>query len=348
MAKSTGGESDAHPAKARFWPGERDRRLHVTVGPECNNNCIFCMESREHRRQQNSAIKPERVREILQNERGVSEVCFTSGEPTLVPSLPEYACWARDLGYRCVHLITNGRRLCYGEYCERLVRSGVNLLTISIHGHAEKLHDGLVRAPGAFAQTEHGLTNAVRLRHSGFADLRIHTSTVVNSRNLPFLHEIFRFLRQRGVDQVVFNVMQPEGRADANFDRLFPPYERIADAFASVIAKADEKDPPAFLLDIPLCATEAIPRFNRGYVESRYFHAVTDPDPPREKSRGESRERREPVALHERAGTQVHASQKTKRNACASCVYDPVCEGVWKRYLARYGWDELIPVERKR
>ena len=42
----------------------------------------------------------------------------------------------------------------------------------------------------------------------------LHTSTVVTDRNLPFLLDIYRFLRGHGVDQVVFNVMQANGRAD--------------------------------------------------------------------------------------------------------------------------------------
>ena len=37
-------------------------------------------------------------------------------------------------------------------------------------------------------------------------------------------------------------------------------------------------------------------------------------------------------------------AQRTKRAECASCRYTATCEGVWKNYLKRYGWDEFVPV----
>src|ERR1700677_4209344 len=82
---------------------------------------------------------------------------------------------------------------------------------------------------------------------------------------------IYAFLRERGVDQVVFNVMQANGRADTYFEQIFPRYTDIAAEFARFCRDVGEPRPMAFLVDIPLCTTEAIPDFNRGYVE-RYHH----------------------------------------------------------------------------
>ena len=65
--------------------GRTERRIHLNIGPECNNNCLFCMEQdRQGRRRVNGALTPERVRGILEQNRGSGEACFTSGEPTLV------------------------------------------------------------------------------------------------------------------------------------------------------------------------------------------------------------------------------------------------------------------------
>ena len=87
-------------------------RVHVSIGAVCNNNCIFCMEEdREAREVNNGAMTPERVRWILEEHRGAEEVCFTSGEPTTRPELPELVRWAKELGYRRISVMTNGRRL---------------------------------------------------------------------------------------------------------------------------------------------------------------------------------------------------------------------------------------------
>ena len=36
--------------------------------------------------------------------------------------------------------------------------------------------------------------------------------------------------------------------------------------------------------------------------------------------------------------------ERSKRPECMSCRYEPQCEGVWKNYLSRHGWDEFEPV----
>src|SRR5690606_39360701 len=128
----------------------------------------------------------------------------------------------------------------------------------SIHGHHRKLHDGLTRTPGSFEQTVAGLEQVARLKPYGVV---LHTSTVITKRNLPHLGEIYRFLRARGVDQVVFNVMQANGRANTYFKQLFPRYSEIAAEAERFLAEAGRREQPvmAFFVDIPLCTTTALP-----------------------------------------------------------------------------------------
>ena len=40
----------------------------------------------------------------------------------------------------------------------------------------------------------------------------------------------------------------------------------------------------------------------------------------------------------------LDASARAKRPECSACRYDARCEGVWKNYLKRMGWDEFAPV----
>lgn len=320
----------------------RSERLHISIGAVCNNNCIFCMEEdRDARYVNNSAMTAERVRWVLEEHRGAEEVCFTSGEPTTRSELPEFVTWAKELGFRRISMMTNGRRAAHLAYVAALTRRGLNRLYVSIHGHEARLHEGLTRTPGSFTQTVEGLGNAAKLKRYG---LELHTSTVLTRRNLPYLLEIYGFLRGLGVDQVVFNVMQANGRADTFFEQLFPRYTDIAAEFAAFLARTGEERPMAFLVDIPLCTTEGIPDFNRGYVE-KYRHYDLESelrlplarDPAREgKGRGAG------LLLVTRADLDDHGREKLPR--CGTCKYSGSCEGVWKNYIKRYGWDEMKPI----
>lgn len=317
-------------------------RVHVSIGAVCNNNCIFCMEEdRDGRYVNNSAMTPDRVTWILEENKGAEEVCFTSGEPTTRPELQSFVAQAKSLGYKRISIMTNGRRLSQRAYAIALAKAGMNRFYISIHGHTKKLHEGLTRTPESFEQTVAGLDTIASLKRFG---IELHTSTVITDRNLPHMLEIYRFLRSHGVDQVVFNVMQANGRANTFFEQIFPRYTDIAATFEKFGKDVGETRPMAFLVDIPLCTTEAIPDFNRGYIE-RYRHfdlasqaALPDAQRAERAQTGKGRG----LVLVTRAD--LDEAERVKREECASCRYASNCEGVWNNYIKRYGWDEFVPV----
>lgn len=345
-----GGER-ADGGDERTWVQREERvneRLHVSIGAVCNNNCLFCMEEdRDGRYVNNSAMTLERVRWMLERHRGAEEVCFTSGEPTTREDLKEMIEHATSLGYRQISMMTNGRRLGSLPYAASLVKRGMKRFYVSIHGHDAKLHEGLTRTPGSFAQTVAGLDTLAQLKRFGVV---VHTSTVITDRNLPHLVDIYRFLRRHGVDQVVFNVMQANGRANTYFDQIFPTYTEIAATFRAFVdevgaTEPKESRPSAFLVDIPLCTTEGIPDFHRGFVETYTHYDTTQKavlEGFDESAAGESRKPDNGLVLLTRKD--VDDAAREKRAECASCKYDRQCEGVWGNYLRRRGWDEMKPV----
>ncbi len=318
----------------------KTERVHVLTGAVCNNNCIFCMEEdREGRKVLNSKTDDALVAKILADSAPCEELCFTSGEPTLNERLPRWARRARDAGVRRVSVMTNARALSYRRYARGLAKAGINRFYISIHGHTAKLHESLVRTPGAFDQTVAGIRNVAALIPYG---IELHTSTVLTRRNLPHLRDIYRFLRRLGVQQVVFNVMQANGRANTHFERIFPPYSLIASEARRFI-EGEPAPVMAFFVDIPLCTTTELPDFNRGFVEA-YKHYEPDDG-------GDGgHDRRLPVMDRSEGGlvevrrSDLDEAMRLKRAECGRCRYDSVCEGVWSNYLRRYGWGEMVPV----
>lgn len=301
---------------------------------------------------------------VEHQDRG--EVMFTSGEPTLNPNLLRYLHWSRRLGYRTRGVITNGRRFSDPDYARKACRAGLNHVVVSIHGGHARLHDSLVRTPGAFEQTLAGIRELGRLR--GEFGLTVHTSTVVQRRNhtAEQLEELYELLRP-SVDQVVLNVIQPWGRGDTHFDRLVPRYGAMRAEFDRFLAAVDRANGPSvYLLDIPYCVTEGLPEEVRGYVE-RFVHyeagetshrAWADQVDPTAGSVGPEidldpalREKMDVARAYFDADGFAGLTRdiqnevtRAKREACATCVYDRSCEGVWKNYLRRHGWDEFQPV----
>jgi MoaA/NifB/PqqE/SkfB family radical SAM enzyme len=319
-------------------------RVHILTGAVCNNNCIFCMEEdRDGRYVVNSATTDESVRWILGRQAAYEEVCFTSGEPTTNQRLPHWIAMAKAAGARWISMMTNGRALSYERYTRGLLAAGLNRVYVSIHGHTQKLHEGLTRTPGSFDQTVAGIDTVARYRRHGVV---LHTSTVITKRNLPHLADIYAFLRAHGVQQVVFNVMQANGRANTYFDQLFPTYTEIAAAAGAFLADAGRREDPveAFFVDIPLCTTTHLPDHNRGYVE--HYDHFEPPNPGHDiVADREQRRAGEHGELVQIRRADLDDSARHKRPECAGCRHDRVCEGVWGNYLRRYGWSEFVPVQ---
>jgi len=346
--------------------------LHVLIGPTCNNNCQFCMEDdRERRRVHIEGQTDADIREMLRSYAGRDEVLFTSGEPTLNPHLPDYVKLARELGYRTVALISNGRRLSYPAYLEGLVRVGLTKLTLSIHGHVATLHDGLTRTRGSFDQTRQALANASALKAR--RRLELTTSTVVTARNLPHLPAIHAFLAGFAVDRIVFNVMMARGLGARHFDRLMPAYGDVVRRFRELVTTL----PPAevrrvCLMDVPACVTEGLPRSVRGEVElyEQFEHlgstghrgkevVLYDRDweltgPPVED--GDTTRLRQEILEADLAAdgsfylakrSRKDAFARVKRAECRTCRYEAGCPGVWAVYAERRGWSEFVPVETR-
>jgi cyclic pyranopterin phosphate synthase len=326
---------------------DKQERIHVLTGAVCNNNCVFCMEEdREARYDVNSRTTDEVVQWILKENPRSEEICFTSGEPTLNKRLPLWVSWAKAAGVKRISVMTNGRSLGYARYARMLVKAGMNRFYVSIHGHEKRLHEGLTRTPDSFEQTVAGLDQIAELKRYG---VELHTSTVVTKRNLPHLHDIYRFLRQHGVDQVVFNVMQANGRANTHFEKIFPSYTEIAAEAKRFLDEAGENGQRvmAFLVDIPLCTTEALPDFNRGFVEAykHYEPPGGGHDAVLSAELDEANQGKGPDGdLVQIRRADLDDEVRTKRAECRTCRYDSACEGVWANYTKRYGWDEMRPV----
>ena len=101
----------------------------------------------------------------------------------------------------------------------------------------------------------------------------------------------------------------------------------------------------AFLVDIPLCTTEGVPDFNRGFVEKSSHYDVEEEavlDGVDAGARATEVAGRSLVVL---TRDDLDRARRVKRSECARCSHDSRCEGVWAGYVSRMGWDELVPVE---
>lgn len=137
------------------------KRVVLDLTYRCNNHCPFCATGTH-------ALpdpEPARRRELLVRHRklGATALDIDGGEPTLSDRLLPTITFARKLGYEHITVTTNGRMAAYPDFADRLLKSGISTLFVSLHGPDEATHAANVGVAGAFDQTLTGIRHLVRL-----------------------------------------------------------------------------------------------------------------------------------------------------------------------------------------
>jgi MoaA/NifB/PqqE/SkfB family radical SAM enzyme len=296
-------------------------RLDLKVGFACNNRCRFCVQGDKRAR-----FAPKSSSELraclAQGRPALEAVVFTGGEPTLRQDLPELVAHARALGYRQIQIQTNGRMLAYRRVVERLVASGVTEFSPALHAPCAAVHDGLTRAEGSFDQTVAGIRNLAEL------GVPVLTNSVITRSSYPLLEPLAELLVELAVGQMQFAFVHPVGSAAAELDAIVPRLRDVAPHLKRALDIGRKAGRRVMAEAVPYCMLA-------GYEDC----VAEEQIPPTVVVDAE-------ITIAD-YGRYRRDEGKRKGPACASCAYDARCEGPWREYPDRFGFDELRPVAQR-
>jgi MoaA/NifB/PqqE/SkfB family radical SAM enzyme len=184
-----------------------EKRNWVRLTYDCNNRCVFCLDSDTHDGEMRD--REDVKRQILDGRRkGAERLILSGGEPTMHPDYVAFIKLGALAGYRKIQTVTNGRMFMYEPFLKRCLDAGLSEITFSLHGPNARIHDALVGVKGAFDEEVRGLENA-------FADGRpiINVDVVINRGNVKQLPEMLRTFYDKGVREFDLLQVVPFGRA---------------------------------------------------------------------------------------------------------------------------------------
>lgn len=179
-------------------------RMDLAITYRCNANCAHCYNGRPRNYPE---LGTGEWIEILRRIRkiGIPHVCFTGGEASLRDDLPELVAAAQTEGL-VVGLLSNGRRLADRGFTTRLAQAGLDHVQITLESHRPEIHDRMVRAQGAWAETVAGIRNALA------SGIYLMTNTTLLQANAGSILETIDFLAGLGVPTVGCNALIYSGK----------------------------------------------------------------------------------------------------------------------------------------
>lgn len=229
------------PRTVGFRPGEKNIFFHILTA--CNLSCSHCYINPEQHGNQTLSIatikewlklfspSAEQVARAAAEGRGVGNVIFLGGEPTMHKDLPEAVRFARGLGYD-VTVDSNG--YLFHDFLEKTKPAELNYLSFSLDGPEAEVNDP-IRGEGVYETCVANLKKAV---DKGFKVSLIYT---VSKRNIDHLHRMVPLLLTLGVKKFFIQVIGLRGKsAVAESDTLQLSREEWLSVVPDVARKAAE------------------------------------------------------------------------------------------------------------
>ncbi len=210
----------------------------------CNLRCVHCRSSSEMEIKGHPDFSTGEAFGILDNISGYAKpvVVLSGGEPLIRTDVFDIARYGAGKGLRMC-LATNGT-LVTDEICGRIKDSGIKIVSLSLDGSTELVHDDFRNEKGAFS----GTVNAARLFKEHGIEFIINSS--FTKRNQEEIPKVYRLAKELGATAWYMFMIVPTGRGEEIMNELISKedYEDILEWHYRM-----EKDEPDMLVR-PTCA----------------------------------------------------------------------------------------------
>jgi radical SAM protein with 4Fe4S-binding SPASM domain len=206
-------------------------RMDLALTFKCQNDCIHCYAGGPH---ETVELSTEQWNEVVDrlHKIGVFILTLTGGEPTLREDLPDLLLHAQNRG-AVTGLITNGRRLKDKSYVEKLEKTGLDFVQVTLESHKPEIHDLMTAVQGSWEETVAGIRNVVA------TSIYVTTNTTLSKYNASYFLKTMDFLKQLGVAAFGCNSLIYSGKASGISEEFVLPLETLNELLPKIRDKAN-------------------------------------------------------------------------------------------------------------
>jgi radical SAM protein with 4Fe4S-binding SPASM domain len=189
----------------------------LTVEPtvRCNLHCPQCVTGRGKVARKQSSLSLNLFKNVIEQlgNRSWYLLLFNQGEPFLSPNLIEFIEIAKQQRIY-VTTSTNGHFLFDKDFVQKLVKSGLDTIIISLDGVDQESY-GKYRKGGNFQQVIDGIKNLINIRNDcNFKTPKVLVQCLVMKHNEHQLDQMKQLADELKIDRLLFKTFQVESNED--------------------------------------------------------------------------------------------------------------------------------------
>lgn len=312
------------------------KTLYIYLDERCNQNCVFCV-AYERGKSRFGSMSTNDAKKTIKNfmDSGGGTIAFSGGEPTIRDDLAEIIGYAEKFdNLQAISIITNGIRLSDKNYLEKLVKADKRnkiSFSFSLHSHKKEISELLTASKRSFEKTMSGIENVIE------SGKNASVYQVITSKNYRDLPEFCYFLNRKypEIKWVVFAYPFPQGRALLN-DWI---YVRISSLRPYLIKSLRFLEGKNYVVKVancgqlPLCA---LPGFEEKVIDPRFFTQENVIGMAGKNDFQDFEYNTDEWANH----------NKGKNKECKKCLFNKICQGLWKKYIDLFNFDGIQTVTK--
>jgi heme b synthase len=210
----------------------------------CNFKCVHCRSSSEMEAKGHPDFPTEEAYRVLDDIAGYAKpvIVLSGGEPLMRSDVFDIAKYGTSKGLRMC-LATNGS-LVTEENCLKMKEADIKMVSLSLDGSTEEVHDDFRSQKGAFA----GVMNAAKLFNKHGIKFLINSS--FTKRNQDEIPKVYKLAKKLGATAWYMFMIVPTGRGEDMMNELISKedYEELLEWHYEM--EKEEND----LLVRPTCA----------------------------------------------------------------------------------------------
>lgn len=299
--------------------------VDLKVGFSCNNNCIHCVVSDKFSEKDLDLLEIKKIIDNYIDKYEKIQLTLTGGEISFRKdffNILDYVQEKKDAGsITFVDMQTNARKLSEDDFAYKASKT-VDFFLIALHSNQEEVHNSITRCKGSFSQTTAAISNLIKY---GCKD-KIAIQTVINRKNYTHLKDIYKFTYESfGIKECNITFPHPIGVCMSS--DVVPSYSEVKPFVNEALEYCLDNDIFPYIEAIPFCVLEE--GRNREYL----FEFL-------------NKRNIEVVGYCGKIDGDLNYSElfdegHSKYSSCSKCLFNDVCEGVWKEHKYIYPNEDM-------